>query len=168
MASIDIIKLKTIVSYLADNVEQLYVTKLMKLLYYIDFISLAERGSSITNDTYYKLPYGPVPSFTKNEIDNLDSSLEKEIKSQFADIVKLETPKDNFGKLIKNKKKYDPKILSAYEKNLIDAVVSKLGGKTAVALSAKTHKEKPYRLTSFNSIIDQSLAATLKGREILN
>ena len=35
--------------------------KLMKLLYYADFDHYFRYGASITNDTYVKLEYGPVP-----------------------------------------------------------------------------------------------------------
>ena len=88
--TINVDKIKVIISYLADKVDKLYVTKLMKLFYYIDFISYAERKSSITNDVYYKLPYGPIPSFIKSEIDNLIGSFsEEDIKSQLFDIIEL-------------------------------------------------------------------------------
>jgi len=168
--TIDIGKVKIIIAYLADKIDKLYVTKLMKLLYYIDFISYAEtKGSSVTNDIYYKLPYGPVPSFVKNEIDNLEEPvMESEIKGQFADIIRLDNSKDKNGKVVVGKKKYDLKKLSQYEKDLIDEVIKKLGKKTASFLTSKTHREKPYLLTNNNSVIDYELAYRLGGRDVLS
>lgn len=168
--SINIDKVKTLILYLSDKVEDLYVTKLMKLLYYLDFISYAERNSSVTNDIYYKLPYGPIPSFIKNEIDNLEtSSMENGVKSQFSNIIELKESKDKYGKLIIAKdKKYDLKQLSKYELDLANEVIAKIGKKTATFLTKKTHKEKPFLATSYNSIIDYELSKTLGGRAVLN
>jgi len=167
---IDIDKVKTIILYLIDKTEKLYVTKLMKLLYYIDFISYSERECSITNDIYYKLPYGPVPSFIKNEIDNLEEPvMEEGVKSQFSDIIRLIEGEDKNGKIIVDKTiKYDLRKLPKYEKDLIDEIIKKLGKKTATFLTKKTHKESPYLLTSGNSIINYELAHTLKGRKVLS
>ena len=168
--TINIDKIKVIISYLADKVDKLYVTKLMKLFYYIDFISYAERKSSITNDVYYKLPYGPIPSFIKSEIDNLTGSFsEEDIKSQFSDIIKLEENEDKYGKIIVSRnKKYNLKNLSEYEIDLINEIIKKIGSKTARFLTNKTHKEQPYLLTSKNSIINYELAERLGDRKILN
>ena len=169
--TISIDKVKTIISYLAEKTDKLYITKLMKLFYYIDFISYAERSSSITNDIYYKLPYGPIPSFIKSEIDNLviNPTDESGIESQFSDCITLEEDKDKNGKIIKNiGKGYNLKDLSEYELGLINEIIKKLGGKTAKALTNKTHKEKPYLLTSENSVISYELAKTLGGRDVLD
>ena len=169
--SINVDKIKVIILHLAGKIDKLHVTKLLKLFYYIDFISYAEtKDSSVTNDIYYKLPYGPVPSFIKSEIDNLEEPvMEDEVKSQFSDIIRLEDSEDKYGRVvISKKKKYDLEKLSQYEKNLIDEVIKKLGKKTAGFLTRKTHTEKPYLLTSNNSIIDYELAYELGGRKALS
>lgn len=50
------------------------IHKLMKLMYFADKDHLVNYGFPITGDTYIKLPYGPVPSFSnfvlKNENDD--------------------------------------------------------------------------------------------------
>jgi uncharacterized phage-associated protein len=165
----DIEKVGIISSYLAENISNLYVTKLLKLFYYIDFISYNQRKVSITNDTYYKLPYGPVPSLIKNEIDNLENSLlEKEVVSQLSKSIILRKDTDNFGKIvINNDKNYNLKKLSKYELNLLNELISTYKHTTAKRLSNKTHKEKPYLLSSENSVIDYELAKYLDIKEIL-
>jgi uncharacterized phage-associated protein len=168
--TINVDKIKTIISYLAEKTDKLYITKLMKLFYYIDFISYAERNSSVTNDIYYKLPYGPIPSFIKSEIDNLViNPMDKSVESQFSDCIKLQEDKDKNGKtIIGFGKGYNLKNLSEYELDLINEIIKKIGDKTAKALTNKTHKEKPYLLTSENSVISYELANTLGGRDVLD
>lgn len=167
--TVNIEKVKVIASYLADKINNLYVTKLMKLFYYIDFISYAERGAPVTNDIYYKLPYGPVPSLIKNEIDILSGNvMEEGAKSQLSNNIKLEDGKGGYGKLVVNmNKNYDLKVLSEFELELTDYVIKKIGRKSASYLTNKTHDEKPYTLTNENAVISYKLAEVLGGREVL-
>lgn len=162
---INIEKVRAISSFYASNTDNLYVTKLMKLFYYTDFISFAERGCSITNDTYFKLPYGPVPSFIKSEIDNLtDSMVVEGYSSQLQGSVKLvrKTSSNITGFMVVNEsEKSDLGCLSEYEKKLLDRIVKAFKTKTAKQLTDQTHREKPYLLTSDNSQISYELAHTL-------
>lgn len=152
--------------YFSDNVEKPYVTKILKMFYYLDFISFAERGSSVTNDIYYKLPYGPIPTFIKNEIDTLLITQEKsQLKNDFI----LE--KAEFGNLIKSKdrrKKARDQYYSQYEKELMGLIIEKIGKKTTRQIVKKTHKEPPYLWTEENGIINYKLASFLNGRQVLN
>ena len=161
---IDFQKLGIIIAYLASNVEDLYVTKLLKLLYYIDFISYKEKESSITKDTYYKLPYGPVPTVTKNEIDAIcNTTMGEDLKSQLSNFIYLESDENDFGKIVKNKKeKINLNKISKDEKKIIDFVIKNLGNKTATELSEKTHQEAPWKLSSENSVISYELARELE------
>lgn len=169
---IEIDKIKTICSYLADNIDDLFVTKLMKFFYYIDFVSYAQRGASVTNDIYYKLPYGPVPTFIKNEVDHLLlNDLVEDNSRQLASNVKLEprVAGDNIaGYVLKNvAKSYSLTNLSEYEIGLINRLIEKYKNKTAKFLSEQTHKEPPYQLTSDNSVIEYELANKLDISSIL-
>ncbi|MDD4110590.1 MAG: Panacea domain-containing protein [Clostridia bacterium] len=166
---IDFEKINTIASYCAEKTTDLYVTKFLKFCYYLDFISYNQRGASVTNDIYYKLPYGPVPSFIKNEIDNLEGViLGKESVSQLSKSIALQTGKGDFGKVIVNRnKRYNLKKLSEYELKLLDEIIKTFKGYTARKLSAKTHREKPYIMSSENSVIDYELAKYLDIKKIL-
>lgn len=162
ISKIDLDKVIDILLYLTENIESLYVTKALKIFYYLDFISLSERGAPITNDIYFKLPYGPIPSFIKNEIDNLSVGENSQLKDYF------NIEKKGTSKLIKKNKGIKRKLkFSEYEKTLIGYVVTKIGKKGTSQIVEKTHKEKPYLLTEDNSIIDYSLSSTLNGRKIL-
>jgi len=175
---VNVKKINDIIIYFADNVSDLTVTKLMKLFYYVDFISFAEKEKTVTNDIYYKLPYGPVPSFIKNEIDTLAfntelGKIDPDIgvkDQQLSKYVELKKKKfgNHSGFIIVSKKKRDSTLqnLSKYEIELLKKVVVKYGKKTAKYLSDKTHKEKPYLLTNENAVIDYKLAKMLDLRTI--
>lgn len=56
----DFDKFKSLVIFFAKNSDRLFKTKLMKLLWYTDFIFFKENTISITGMQYAKLPRGPV------------------------------------------------------------------------------------------------------------
>jgi uncharacterized phage-associated protein len=167
---VDFEKVGVIASHFAENISELYVTKLLKLFYYFDFISYKIRGSSVTNDTYYKLPYGPVPSAIKSEIDTLssDNIVGGNYKSQFTKFIKLEIDGKNNGKIVKNKfKNYNLNKLSDFEMDLIKNLIEVFKNTGTKIISNQTHKEKPWHLTSDNSVIDYELSNQLDIKKIL-
>ena len=167
---VDFDKIGVIASYFADNTKELYVTKLLKLFYYLDFISYKMRGASISNDVYLKLPYGPVPSAIKNEIDILSAKnvFGKEFKSQLSAYIKLEKGKDDNGNIVVSKnKEYSLRKLSTSEVELMKGIAETFKNTKAIILSNKTHREKPWLSTSDNSVIDYGLAEGLDVSKIL-
>ena len=167
---VDFEKVGIISSYFAENTEGLYVTKLLKLFYYLDFISYKERGISITNDVYFKLPYGPVPTAIKSEIDALSSGdvLGSEYKSQLEDFIQLNSDADNNGRIVTVKNKdYNLRKLSNFEIELVKNLAETFKKTRAKILSNQTHKEEPWLQTSDNSIISYELANDLDIKKIL-
>ena len=128
-------KMKNLILYICQNcsnTNKLGATKLNKILYYADFLHYYYRGFSITNDTYVKRQYGPVP---KHIMDVLDE-LEDERKMFIKDI-------DYFGK---NKKEfipltdYDIEQFNGYEISLIDKIREEIcDNYTAESISIQTH-----------------------------
>lgn len=61
-----IIKFSQLTAYIINlfnnNDEKVYITKLNKLLFYVDFNFFRKFGVSITGSKYIKMSYGPVPS----------------------------------------------------------------------------------------------------------
>ena len=167
---VDFEKVGVIASHFAENMDKLYVTKLLKLFYYFDFIAYKVRGSSVTNDTYFKLPYGPVPTVIKSEIDLLFSSdtIGGDYRSQLAKFVELEEDHDNNGKIVKNRiKNYSLKKLSDFEMSLITSLIDRFKDTRTKIISNQTHKENPWLMTSDNSVIDYELANQLDIKKIL-
>lgn len=171
-------KIKQIASYLAEKIDNLYFTKFLKLLYYLDFISVLERGNAVTNDTYFHLPYGPVPTVIKDQLSLLRDDNKKEEESIasdetykdsrvsiFQDVLELE--KSGEGFILKNKKTTDASYLSEYEKGLLDDIISEFKDKTTKQIVDKTHSEVPYLQTPANNVIAYKLAFYLDRSKIL-
>lgn len=167
---VDFEKVGIIASYFAENTKELYVTKLLKLFYYLDFISYKMRGASVTSDVYFKFPYGPVPSTIKNSIDLLSAEniFGKEFKSQLSPYIKLQQDKDGNGNLIIAKgKEYSLRKLSNSEIELVKCIAETFKDTKSKTLSNQTHKEKPWLSTSDFSVIDYGLAEGLDVAKIL-
>lgn len=70
----DLKKLKTLVHYVCSKCPDttlLGATKLNKILWYADAISLETRGVSLTRETYVKRQFGPVPKHVLQVIEML-------------------------------------------------------------------------------------------------
>ncbi len=171
----DIERTRQVALYLASKVPDLFVVKFLKLLYYIDFISVREVGQSITKDTYFHLPYGPIPSFIKDNIGGLNAALKKseesvletKLTSIFDGILQL-NPK-NTGQVVVPVAgaAFDESKLSQYEKQLIDDVITDLGGKSTKELVEQCHTEPPYAQTNPSMTIPYELAFQLDVKQIL-
>jgi uncharacterized phage-associated protein len=68
--SISIEKLKNAIIYFIQQDKTVKLTKLMKLLYYLDFRHYREAGYSVTGQEYTAWPKGPVPVDVWAEIRN--------------------------------------------------------------------------------------------------
>lgn len=175
--NLEIDKIKNIALYFAGNIPDLYFTKFLKLVYYLDFISVLERGEPVTRDIYYHLPYGPVPSFIKDHLSLLKSEIKSQeesivedsgsnqIESVFSGIIELSKKSDGF--ILEKKKEPEISYLSEYERGLLDDIIKDLGGKRAKELVEKTHAEPPYMHTIAGNVIDYKLAFYLDRSMIL-
>jgi len=176
--SLELEKIKQIASYLTEKMNDLYFTKFLKLLYYLDFISVLERGVPVTNDTYFHLPYGPVPTVIKEQLTLLRGDNRKEEESIssdetytdsrtsiFEDVLNLKQVGNGF--VLKNKKSADVTYLSEYEKGLLDDIIEEFTNKTTKEVVDKTHAEVPYIQTPANNVIAYKLAFYLDRNKIL-
>jgi hypothetical protein len=176
--NLDINKIKQVTLYLAKKIPDLYVTKYLKILYYLDFIAVLERGEPVTKDVYYHLPLGPVPSFVKDHIYLLKEDMPesqrqiigREVAAQisiFKDLAHLDIDKTTAGSKIIADKEADESVLSDYEKTLLNDLCEEFRSFTATQLVDKTHSEIPYQQTEDNNIIDYKLAFYLDRKAIL-
>src|SRR5471030_2768319 len=71
-------KMKQVVLYFLERINNVHLgrSKLMKLLYFVDFDHYEKHGEAITSAIYRKLPHGPVPTkvekLIKKMVDNGD------------------------------------------------------------------------------------------------
>lgn len=120
------------------SVKSLGLTKLWKLIYFADVTALRALGSTITGSEFVKYPYGPVPSRG-----------EKCLKSMRREKV-LETEQRASGSFTQTFVtaigKPDLRPFSAGERDIIDGVCRRFGGKTATELSSLSHAEPAWAL----------------------
>ena len=84
-------KLKNLILILCKN--SINKTKLLKEMFYCDFLCYKENGASITGLVYSKLNYGPVPDDYEEILDNFVSSkvldCDSKFKNDFVSIIVL-------------------------------------------------------------------------------
>ena len=157
------------VSRFKEQGQPLYITKLLKLLFYFDFISFKSKDNSFTGDVYFKLPYGPVPSIIKDQLDLLKDINEEneeigeyELKSAFSEYLHATQDSQTKGYVLelKNGVRLDKfeEYLSDWDNALIEELVKTFKDTSVKEIVDQTHKEDPYIKTSEMEIITYLLA----------
>jgi uncharacterized phage-associated protein len=127
-------KLDDLILYLgkSPHVGNLGVTKLWKLIYFIDVSFLRETGMSLTGSDYIKYDHGPVPSHGQKRLDLLGKHGRVQVKAE------------DHGSYRQNHVltvEEESPAFSEEEHSLIDAVCRRYGRKTASYLSELSHDE---------------------------
>ncbi|WP_419800924.1 Panacea domain-containing protein [Mucilaginibacter sp.] len=104
-----------------------------KLVYLADKAHLRIYGRTITNDSYFAMKNGPVPSGTKDII--LKSKWQGQDIVEYSDIF-LSSPK---GYDINSLKDFDPAVFSKTDLNLMDEIYQNFGQLREFELSDYTH-----------------------------
>lgn len=152
--------------------QPLYITKLLKLLFYFDFLSYKHNERSFTGDVYVKLPYGPVPSIIKDQLDLLKYNNEEneeideyELQSSFLEHLDVKQDPETKGYALQVKNKNEERLnelgeyhLSVWDRELIDNLVKFFKEASVKEIVEQTHQEKPYKKTSEVEIISYLLA----------
>src|SRR5205085_10129842 len=76
-------KLQQVIRYFLERINNVHLgrTKLMKLLYFVDFVHYEKYGQSVTGVIYRKLPHGPYPKQAEKLIQRMkETGLVREIK----------------------------------------------------------------------------------------
>ena len=132
------------VVYLAERIPELSKTKLLKLLYILDEISIKKSGIPILNLKYKVWKFGPVSEELFIDLSSELTLLDKFIK------------KENDASFIKAKVKFNDDEFSDNDIDLMDAVIEKYGDKTAKELVSYTHRiNSPwYNTAKENDVLD--------------
>jgi uncharacterized phage-associated protein len=146
-------KLQQVILYFLEHINNVHLgrTKLMKLLYFVDFDHYEAYGQSVTGATYRKLPHGPYP----DGIENLIAKMEK------AGLVReLKVDRKGYAqhRLITLKGKFDPAMFSGTELRTLERVAADWADATAGQIEAATHREAPWAGTQDGKIIDYEMA----------
>ena len=104
-------KLINAMVYFAKNTKHCGKTKILKLLYFLDFMHFKETGKPVTGLEYDAWPKGPVPKEIYEELSGKP-------KSDMAEAISI-NPINGFHKIVP-KKKFDPHFFTKRELSILD------------------------------------------------
>ena len=145
-------KYKNAILYFLSNInnEHLGKTKLMKLMYYLDFDHFEKHGISVTEDTYCNLPAGPVP--------NEASDILEEMKSEGLISISTEQVKDfrkyNYTPLVSP----NIELFKPTESDMLKEVCRKWEYHSTAEIVNASHGEAPWVATREGENIPYALA----------
>lgn len=128
-------RIAMMISFFSENIQDLWKTKLNKLLFYSDFLNYKRTGYSISGIAYRAIPFGPVPS----QYDKLYIKLKDD---EFTTIEFLEFNNGNYGESIKGIRKFEDKVFPKDELNTLHDVLKKFGSCNTREIVNISHTEK--------------------------
>ncbi|MEA3295687.1 MAG: Panacea domain-containing protein, partial [Patescibacteria group bacterium] len=150
-------KFVNMILFFAVNIKRLFKTKLMKLLFYSDFVNFRNNTLSITGLKYVKNYYGPTP--IKYEL-LLGELFEKYITYQ---VEYVKTSKDNVEEyeFIKPLEKPSMDIFSQEEINSMKKVLNTFKNLTSEEITQFSHEEEAWTKPKNKEIISYEYAKDL-------
>ena len=127
-------KIYNIIIFLADNT--ILKTKLLKEMFYADFLFYKENCKSITGLEYCKLPFGPVP-------DSFETILSKGYQEDIIDYELVITPSKEFYE-ITSKKEFNKELFTKEELEVLDKIKKYFKDYSVEEIVDYSHKEKAY------------------------
>lgn len=126
--------------------------KLAKLLYFADFDLYEKIQKTITGDTYYALPMGPVPSLLEEVTGDME-------KKGIISINKIEdVPGYNPTEVYRCLIEPDLTVFTVEEKSMLDRIIVKYGHLNGKQLEELSHLEAPYIGTELKNKIPYELS----------
>lgn len=128
-------------------------TKLLKEMFYADFIYYKNTGASITGLEYAKITHGPVP-------DNFDEIISIYVEQGLLDY-KIEYENEYENHKISSKHKFDKNIFSNDEIKSLEQVKKHFENFTSKQIAEFSHMEKAFIETEFSKKIEYDYAFDL-------
>lgn len=153
-------KAQHVILFFLERVNNVFLgkTKLMKLLYYVDFDHYEEYGTPVTGAKYRKLPYGPVAKENEKLLRKMQAN---------GVIEKVEGVVGAFEqeRYITESSLFDSTLFSGDELETLKRVAARWEKATAKEISAASHAEAPWATTEDAKVIDYELAVYRKPIE---
>lgn len=148
---LNIDKIEAVISYIAENVSNLFKVKLMKMLWYSDVLSFIENGFAMTGMVYRHESMGalPIGHYSLMNLENLN--IKEEISYSYDSMLHVYP---TVG--------MDYSILSDEEINILGKVIDKFKNFKAKDIVNYMHEEKAYKETRTGEIIPFSLAKEIR------
>ena len=148
-------KLINAILYFSQNVKYSTITKIFKLLYFLDFSHFKQIGRPVTNKIYYAWKFGPVPKDIWFDIQSGD--FEKEFVKDIC-ILPFDEESEKQGFVIKPKRKPILDMFTPREKKIMDQIIFIYKDITPTQISEISHlKNQPW---------DKTLKTKGEGKEI--
>ena len=133
-------KLINAIIYFAKNTKYCGKTKLLKLLYFLDFLHFKQTGKSVTGLDYFAWEMGPVP---KELFEEISGNMKPDMKAAIKEL----TPEEKF-QLVIPKNKFNGDYFSKKEMVLLEKVSFIFKEAKADAMVESTHlKNEPWDRT---------------------
>lgn len=149
----DLKKFCHIVLFFAQNVQQLWLTKLNKLMFYTDFTYFKEYTVSLSGVKYLKFEHGPVPEEYETLLWVLQDAgyIRKvpDIAGQYN------------GMVVEALAEFDRDLFTQNEIEVMESVLTKYGETTASFIRGKSHEEQGWIKTGMFEVIPYSFANDL-------
>ena len=148
-------KIGNSIIYLANKIGNLSKTKILKLLYILDELSIKKSGIPFFNLKYKVWKFGPVSEEIFIDLSS-DTTMLKEY---------IEKEVNGINTTIKPKNSFNDDEFSDNDIKLMDFVINEFGNKSAKELIQYTHrKNSPW----YNTAVNHSVLELLENEEINN
>ena len=149
--SLDSIKLANLILYIASHsrVKNLGITKLWKLIYFVDAMAIRDLGESITGSEFIKYEHGPVPSRGEKVLKQLRKSNQVTIENKILHGHSLTN--------VTTSTKADVDIFLEDEIKIMSMICSRYGTQTAQELSTLSHLEPSWKFAKYLQKLDSRL-----------
>ncbi len=153
----DLDRFEAAILFFCSAMENVFKTKLNKLLWYFDFLSFKRQMRSATGAIYIHLPYGPVP-------DNYDFFLANLVREQALEPFEVIFDEDKgvAGEVFRALEEPELKLFNKSELECLRFVVSHFGEMSAKEISEHSHNEEGYKNTSSGQVIAYEWAKPIK------
>jgi len=142
--SFDLTKLENMIYYFIYNEREIVKSKLLKLLWYSDFIFFKKFNVSITGTPYCKNHFGPIPFNHESIIAYLQEINAIEIKPH---------PGPYEGEVLSLNAEFEKGLFFGEEIEVMNYVLEKFKGKSAGDMSKISHEEKAYKELPLKQLI---------------
>lgn len=132
-AQLSLNRLKNIMLYVLTRCEDVWCTKMNKLLFYIDFVSYREHGMAMTGLSYRAIEFGPAP-------ERWDR-----VYSEFPEVrQELRQVGDFVGSVLIASEESDATLFTDAEHKVLDSICDCFGTMTSREISQLSHKENAW------------------------
>jgi putative zinc finger/helix-turn-helix YgiT family protein len=133
-AQLSLDRLKNVMLYVLERCDDVWCTKMNKLLFYVDFLSYRDSGMAITGLSYRAVDFGPVPERWEKVYSEFP-----EVHQEFRQAGDFE------GSVLIATQNADVSLFTDFELQVMDKVCSLLGKKSSRELSRISHEEKAWK-----------------------